>query len=75
MALFTIIPTPVDSKVVLTADGYTQISNSITVERGTLVIYNVSKEGYITQSGSIIVEEDTVLDISKQIIRSFKHIL
>lgn len=38
---FTINPTPLDSVVTLTANGYTQNGNSITVEPGTNVGYNV----------------------------------
>ncbi len=60
---FTINPTPSDAVVTLTADGYTQVGNSIEVEPGTLVEYSVSKEGYTTISNSVVVNEDTILGV------------
>lgn len=43
--VFTINPTPSDAVVTLTADGYTQDGNSITVEPGTEVSYRVESFG------------------------------
>ena len=60
---FTINPTPSDAIVTLTADGYTQDGNSITVANGTSVNYSVSKDGYTTQSASVIINEDTTENI------------
>lgn len=62
---YTINPTPADANVVLTADGYTQEGNSISVLIGTEISYEVSKEGYITQSAdNVVVSNNTVVDIT-----------
>lgn len=63
LATLYINPVPSDATVVLTADGYTQIGNSITVEKGTSVSWSVSKSGYITQTGNKQVNNDESLDI------------
>lgn len=60
----TIVPTPSDATVTLTATGYTQVGNSITVRRGTTVSWSVSKNEYYTQTGTITVNKDTVQDVS-----------
>ena len=49
---FTINPTPSNATVKLTASGYTQSGNSITVLSGTKVNYTVSASGYTSKSGS-----------------------
>lgn len=49
---FTINPTPVDAAVTLTATGYTQSGNSITVPNGTTVSWRVSASGYTEQNGT-----------------------
>ncbi len=49
----TINPTPSDATVRLTADGYTQVGNSITVIYGTIVHCEVSKPDYITYTEDI----------------------
>jgi hypothetical protein len=49
---FTISPTPSSATVKLTATGYTQSGNSITVPGGTTVNYTVSASGYNTVSSS-----------------------
>lgn len=59
-----IVPTPSDATVILTAPGYSQFNNSITVPYGTTVSYEVSKEGYVSQSNTINVVSDTTLPIS-----------
>lgn len=56
---YTISPTPSDATVVLTASGYTQVGNSITVLDGTTVSWSVSKSGYETQTGTATVTQDT----------------
>ena len=60
----TINPDPVDAIVTLTADGYTQLNNSITVPYETSVNYSVSRAGYATQSGSEIVTSTKTTNIS-----------
>lgn len=59
----TINPTPSDATVTLTAAGYTQSGNSITVPAGTSVAWTVSKIGYLSQSNSLIVSQDQTLNI------------
>ena len=59
----TISPTPADATVILTASGYTQVGNSITVPSGTVVSYEVSKQDYQTESGSKTVTADETLEI------------
>lgn len=61
---FTINPTPSTAVVTLTADGYTQDGNSITVASGTDVSYSVSATGYTAQSDTVTVLADTSLDIT-----------
>lgn len=60
----TIVPAPQDSTVVITADGYTQVDNSITVEYGVLVSYTVSHEGYYTKSSSLTAFSDKVINVN-----------
>lgn len=60
----TINPTPNDATVTLTATGYTQVGNSITVPHGTSVTYSVSKENYVTVNDQINVIEDKTLSIT-----------
>ncbi len=55
----TINPTPTDALVVL--NGVEQ--NTITVEKGTVVEWSVSKLGYFSRSGSQRITENTTLDI------------
>ena len=64
MYTLTINPTPEDTNVVLTADGATQIGNTISVYYGTQVYYTVSKEHYVSVSGSTTVTDTTVIPIS-----------
>ena len=49
---FTINPTPSTATVTLTASGYTQNGNSITVANGTAVSWKVSANDYIEQNGT-----------------------
>lgn len=60
----TIVPTPSDATVTLTAEGYAQSGNSITVTEGLIVIYNVVRSGYIQKSGSVVVDSDITLNIT-----------
>lgn len=50
-------PTPADATVTLTAPGYTQSGNSIQVRGGTTVTWSVTKSGYITQSGTYVMQD------------------
>lgn len=60
----TINPTPADATVTLTAEGYTQSGNSITVPSGTSVQWTVSANGYVSQSGEETITEDTTKQIT-----------
>ena len=70
----TINPTPVDAEVVLTAQGYEQQGNSITVQEGTEVRYTVSKKGYKPVSRLINVFENTTLEVELEEIPVDEHI-
>lgn len=59
----TIVPTPSDATVVLTASGATQSGNTITVLNGTTVTYTVSKTNYVTQTNSLALTYDRTLNI------------
>lgn len=60
----TINPTPADATVVLTAEGYSQEGNSITVLSGTEVTYTISRTGYTTVTNTIEVLSTQTLSIS-----------
>ena len=51
-------PNPNFATVVLSADGYEQDGNSITVKNGTEVTYTISADGFETVSDTIIVSEN-----------------
>lgn len=55
-AILTVNPTPNDATIVLTATGFTQTGNIIIVTTGTTVHYVVSKTGYTTAEGDVIVD-------------------
>lgn len=59
-----IVPTPANATVSLTAPGYTQIGNGIMVPYSTAVTYNVSAAGYVTQTDTVTVTEDRVMNIA-----------
>lgn len=61
---FTINPIPSDATVVLSASGFSQSGNSITVEEGTEVTYTVSKAGYDTESGTVTLTSNTVITVT-----------
>ena len=63
MATLTINPTPSDAVVTLTAEGYTQVGNSIFVEKGTNVQVKVEKDEFESFNDSIIVSKDTSMNI------------
>lgn len=68
-AMLAINPAPNDATVVLTAAGFTQINNTITVTVGTSVQYTVSKIGYVTQTNTVTVTQDDMLNISLSIVQ------
>lgn len=61
---FTVIPIPDDCTVRL--NGVTR--KSITVDKGSIVTWEVSKNGYITKSSNIIVTESTSMQVSLDVI-------
>lgn len=60
----TINPHPADATVTLTAVGYTQVGNHITVPYGTTVFYQASKLAYNTTRGLITVNDNISLDVN-----------
>ena len=57
-------PTPINADITLTACGITTTkSNTIYAWSGNRISYTVSKPGYIPQSGSIIIQDDTDINI------------
>lgn len=65
----TISPTPSDATVTLTAAGYTQSGNSITVIDGTTVSYSVAKTGYTTAYGAATVTATNTIPVTLTIPR------
>ena len=63
LVTFTINPTPNNATVAITATGYSQSGNSITVDKGTAISYSVSAEGYETEADSITINSDKVISI------------
>ena len=61
--VFTIVPTPEDATVTLTAEGYPQIGNTISVPPGTSIEYSVSKNNYYTVADTVVVEGDDTVEI------------
>lgn len=55
----TINPTPSDATVTINSEA----KNTVTVPYGANVEYSVAAEGYLTQSGTVELTEDTTLDI------------
>ncbi|MBO4622530.1 MAG: hypothetical protein J5691_01450 [Bacilli bacterium] len=60
----TISPTPSDATVTLTAAGYTQSGNAITVIDGTTVSYSVAKTGYTTVYGAVTVTATNTIPVT-----------
>lgn len=63
---FTIEAIPTDCTIRLNG----VVRRSITVEKGTLVTWEVSKAGFITKSGSEVVENSYTLQVSLDVIES-----
>lgn len=61
---FTITPTPSTATVELTADGYEQEGNSITVLSTTRVHWKVYKSGYLPKSDYVTVNDDTTFPVT-----------
>lgn len=59
----TIAPTPADSIVKLSAKGYIQQGNAITVMKGREVEWEVSRQYYYPKSGKIVLRKNTVLPV------------
>lgn len=68
---YIIHPTPADATVTMTADGYTQLDNSISVPIGTTVEWSVSATNYITKSGTKIVNDNCADNISLKALVEF----
>lgn len=61
---FTITPTPINADITFTACGVTTTkSNTIYAWSGNRIDYTVSKDGYVPQSGSLIIQNDTDINI------------
>lgn len=67
---FTINPNPSNATVTLTASGYTQSGNSITVASGTSVSWKVSASGYTEQNGTHTVTKTESKSITLSAINS-----
>lgn len=61
----TINPTPADS--VVTING--EVRNSVTLVEGSEVSWSVSADGYEEQNGTVVLSEDTVVDV---VLEEFK---
>lgn len=59
----TINPTPSDATVTLTAQGFSQSGNSITVMKGTEVSYSVSATDYTSNSGTWSSQSDETKEV------------
>ena len=60
----TINTDPIDATVEFIVDNQITTSHSITVLPGTTVNYTISKDLFNTKTGTLVVNEDTILDIS-----------
>lgn len=63
MVTLTVNTQPSDSNIELTADGYNQVYNTITVPNGTNVDIIISKEGYNSYETNYIVTKDETIDV------------
>ena len=66
---FTINPTQSTATVTLSASGYSQSGNSITVPENTSVAWKVSASGYTEQSGTHKVTKDENMNIALSAIQ------
>ena len=64
MVSLTIVPTPANATVTLTAAGSTQEGNSIWVPANTEVAYSVNKQYYNTTTGNVTVSTNETLNIT-----------
>lgn len=62
----TINPNPSDARVTLTAEGYQQEGNSITVSAGIPITYSVYKKDYKEINDTITLTDDQTLNITLQ---------
>lgn len=60
----TINPTPSDATVTLTADGYEQSGNTITVKQGVEVSWKVEKNGYQTKQGTWMATQNETMTVT-----------
>lgn len=56
-------PIPADAKVVITAEGYTQEGNAITVPIGTEVSYSAFADGYLASSGTLTLDVSKIIEV------------
>lgn len=62
---FTIKPTPANA--IVTING--QVGNSFVFEYGTQVEWSISCEGYIAQSGDLVLREDTIISVELELVK------
>lgn len=60
--ILTINPTPADALVTFST-GYPRSGNSVAVTAGTSVTYTVSKSNYITQTGTVTVNNNRTINV------------
>jgi hypothetical protein len=58
--------TPSNANVMFVIDGYGYNQNPIDVEDGSVINWTVSKDGYLSQSGTIVVNADTEFSVTLQ---------
>ena len=64
----TVAVSPNDATVVLTATGYPQVGNTISVPSGTSVTYTVSKTGYTTVTDTVTVTQDQTINVQLSLL-------
>lgn len=62
-------PTPSDATVILTANGFTQSGNMITVGENTTVTYTISKSGYTTVTDTISSDVNKTISVKLSIAK------
>ena len=62
---FTIVPTPADATVMINGE----VRSSITADYGTSITWEVSKEGYTTQSNTETLTGDTTRNITLTVVQ------
>ena len=63
IAVITVVPWPEDATVTLTAQGFTQQGNSISVDVGTQVSCQVTREGFIGSQQTINADETKAVSV------------